>query len=43
VRISPELHRKAATVASMQKITLNDLVKKAIDAVLSKPELIVNH
>lgn len=37
VRISPELHRKAATFASIQKITLNELVKQAIDGVVSKP------
>lgn len=35
VRISPELHRKAATLASMQKVTLNEFVKRAIDTFIS--------
>lgn len=35
VRISPELHRKAATYANMQNISLNELVKQAIDGVVS--------
>jgi predicted HicB family RNase H-like nuclease len=34
VRISPELHRKAANYASSRKITLNELVKQAIDGVV---------
>jgi len=34
VRISPELHRKAATYASIRKMTLNELVKQAIDGVV---------
>ncbi len=37
VRISPELHRKAANLASMRKISLNDLVKQAIDGVVKRP------
>jgi predicted HicB family RNase H-like nuclease len=37
VRISPELHRKAANYASIRKLTLNELVKQAIDGVVSKP------
>ncbi len=37
VRIPPELHRKAANYASIRKMTLNDLVKQAIDGVVSKP------
>jgi len=36
VRIPPELHRKAATYANLQKISLNDLVKQAIDRVVPK-------
>ncbi len=37
VRIPPELHRKAANYASIRKMTLNDLVKQAIDGMISKP------
>lgn len=37
VRIPPELHRKAANYASIRKMILNDLVKQAIDGVVSKP------
>jgi predicted HicB family RNase H-like nuclease len=36
VRISLELHRKPANYASLRKMTLNDLVKQAIDGVVSK-------
>jgi predicted HicB family RNase H-like nuclease len=38
VRISPELHRKAANYASLRKITLNELVKQAIDGVVCQVE-----
>ncbi len=31
IRISPDLHRKAATKAALEKISLNDFVRKAID------------
>jgi predicted HicB family RNase H-like nuclease len=37
VRIPPELHLKAANYVSIRKMTLNDLVKQAIDGVVSKP------
>ena len=36
VRISPELHRLAAINASMNQMTLNSLVEKAIQSYLSK-------
>lgn len=39
VRISPELHRKAANLASLRKITLNELVKKAIDGVVCRVDV----
>jgi predicted HicB family RNase H-like nuclease len=38
VRISPELYRKAANYASLRKITLNELVKQAIDGVVCRVE-----
>lgn len=37
VRISSELHRKAARRATLQKMSLNDFVRYAIDYVLQKP------
>lgn len=37
VRIPSELHRQAATAASLKKMTLNDFVRQAIDNMLSKP------
>jgi predicted HicB family RNase H-like nuclease len=42
VRISPELHRKAATLASMHKVTLNELVKQAIDGMVSKRQFLAS-
>ena len=35
VRLSTELHRKAAIVANQKSLTLNDFVKKAIDYAIS--------
>lgn len=35
VRISPELHRHAARQAALRKMTLNEFVQNAIDAVVS--------
>ncbi len=37
VRIPSELHRKAARRATLQKMSLNDFVRYAIDNVLQKP------
>lgn len=37
VRIPSELHRQAAQYAALNKMTLNDFVRQAIDSVLSKP------
>jgi predicted HicB family RNase H-like nuclease len=37
VRIPSELHRKAAQYAAINKMTLNDFVRHAIDNILSKP------
>ncbi len=34
VRIPSELHRRAALYASMQKLSLNDFVRKAIDSTI---------
>ncbi len=36
IRIPSELHRQAARQASLNKLTLNDFVRKAIDAMVSK-------
>ena len=36
VRISSDLHRQAATYASLNKISLNDFVKQAIDNMIVK-------
>ena len=36
VRIAPELHRKAATLAINQQISLNAFVEKAIEAAVAK-------
>lgn len=36
VRISPELHQKAAMVSSKQGISLNQFVQKAIESTLKK-------
>ena len=36
VRISPELHRKAAGIALLQRISLNAFVEKAIEAAVAK-------
>ena len=35
VRISPELHSKAATLAKQQQISLNSFVEKAIEAAVA--------
>lgn len=37
IRIPSELHRLAARQAILNKLTLNDFVRKAIDAFVSKP------
>lgn len=37
IRIPSELHRQAAYYASLQNISLNDLVRNAIDHLLSHP------
>lgn len=37
VRIPSELHRQAALQAALKKMTLNDFVRQAIDAMVSKP------
>lgn len=37
VRISPELHRKAAIEATKERISLNELTSKAIDAYVNAP------
>lgn len=37
VRISSELHRQAARHAALNKMTLNDFVRNAIDKLVSKP------
>jgi predicted HicB family RNase H-like nuclease len=37
VRISPELHRKAALQSIRESISLNELTSKAIDTYLNKP------
>ena len=37
VRISPELHRQAAKLASLKKMSLNDFVRHAIDSMVRKP------
>ena len=37
VRISSELHRKAARYATQKNMTLNDFVRYAIDHILTKP------
>lgn len=36
VRISSELHRQAARHAALNKMTLNDFVRQAIDSMVSK-------
>jgi predicted HicB family RNase H-like nuclease len=36
VRISPDLHRQAATFAAIKKVTLNDFVKQAIDLAIER-------
>jgi predicted HicB family RNase H-like nuclease len=36
VRISPDLHRKAARYATLKKMTLNEFVKFAIDKMVAK-------
>lgn len=39
VRVSKELHKKAAMIASQKSISLNDFVKKAIDSAISNENL----
>lgn len=39
VRVSKELHKKAAMIASQKSISLNDFVKKAIDSAVSNENL----
>jgi predicted HicB family RNase H-like nuclease len=41
IRISPDLHRQAATFAALKKVTLNDFVKQAIDAAIEKEKVAV--
>ena len=36
IRISPDLHRQAATFAAIKKVTLNDFVKQAINLAIEK-------
>lgn len=36
IRISPDLHQKAATISSKQGISLNQFVQKAIESSLTK-------
>lgn len=36
VRVTSDLHRKAATIASIKNITLNDFVKYALDSTIAK-------
>ena len=36
VRITPEMHKQAAIIASLKNVTLNEFVKSAIDATISK-------
>ena len=36
IRISPDLHRQAATFAAIKKVTLNDFVKQAIDLAIER-------
>jgi predicted HicB family RNase H-like nuclease len=36
IRISPDLHRQAATFAAIKKVSLNDFVKQAIDLAIEK-------
>ena len=38
VRISAELHRKAAIFAAIKKVTLNDYVRYAIDSTIAKEQ-----
>jgi len=42
VRISPELHRKAALESFKENISLNELTSKAIDTYIHQPEQPVN-
>ena len=37
IRISPDLHRKAAREATLKNMSLNDFVRHAIDQLVSKP------
>lgn len=39
VRVSPELHRQAAVCAQKCGITMNELVSKAIDQFVNKPDI----
>lgn len=41
IRISPDLHRQAATFAAIKKVTLNDFVKQAIDLAIAKEKTAV--
>jgi predicted HicB family RNase H-like nuclease len=43
VRLSPELHQKAAITASRRGLTLNDFVKKAISFALEHEKEVVKH
>lgn len=40
VRLSMELHKKAAMIANQKRISLNDFVKKAIDYAVSHDKVI---
>ncbi|MDQ3108836.1 MAG: type II toxin-antitoxin system HicB family antitoxin [Bacteroidota bacterium] len=41
VRLSPELHQKAAVIASRKSITLNDFIKKAVSYAINHESQIV--
>ena len=43
VRVSADLHRKAAIAATLKNITLNDFIKYAIDTTITKESLQLNH
>lgn len=42
VRLSMELHKRAAMIANQNKISLNDFVKKAIDYAVSHEKVLEN-
>lgn len=42
VRISTQLHKDAAMIAAIKKISLNDYVKSAIDAAVNREKWLMN-